>query len=98
MVTTFNGDKPYRFFTLTVHDQQTMKTNWDFFSPTTRELTTMSIVAFTLLGTLFVVPIALTQDRYVASPDATAMETPVAVVTPAGLRIDLPGLTLRVTE
>ncbi len=52
----------------------------------------MSIMAFTLLGTLFVVPIALTQDRNVASPDATAMETPVAVVTPAGLRIDLPGL------
>ena len=52
----------------------------------------MSLFAFTLIWTLFVAPIALAQDRNVTSPDTTAIETPVAVVTPAGHRIDLPGM------
>ena len=67
-----------------------MKTNRDFFSPTIREMTTMSLFAFTLGWTCFVDPIALAQDKSVATTDA--METPVAVVTPAGHRIDLLGM------
>ncbi len=67
-----------------------MKTNRDFFSPTIREMTTMSLFAFTLGWTYFVDPIALAQDKSVATTDA--METPVAVVTPAGHRIDLLGM------
>ena len=69
-----------------------METDWKFFPHTIQKMTSMSPFRLLLAYMLFVAPIAIAQDRNIVPPDNAPIETPVTVLTPAGHRVDLPGL------